>query len=336
MNGSIPPQIVVLDGHTLSPISPGEISAAHPSWNGVAELGDLTIYPRTAPSELLERCRDADLILTNKVPLDAAAFAALPKLRYVGVTATGTNIIDLEAATARAIPVSNIPGYSTPSVAQHVFALMFELAARIGPTDAAVKAGEWQRSPDFCFTVAPFTELAGKSLGLVGFGAIAQAVAAIGHALGMKILVHSRSEKPSTVPVTWLSMDELFQQADVVSLHCPLAPETSNLVNEARINRMKPGAWLINTGRGPLVDEMATSKALRENRLGAFAADVLTTEPPVKGNPLIGAPNTVITPHIAWASVEARHRLMEILVENVRSFLDGKPVHIVNGVKSNV
>jgi len=333
MTLSTRPKIVVLDGYTLSPILPGEKSADHPSWDGIAALGELVIYPRTSPAELLERCKDAEIVLTNKVPINAAAFSALPNLRYVGVTATGTNIIDLEAAKERGIPVSNIPGYSTMSVAQHVFALMFELAARIGPTDAAVKAGDWQSCPDFCFTVAPFTELAGKSLGLVGFGAIAQAVAAIGHALGMKILVHSRTEKPSAIPVTWLSMDELFQQADVISLHCPLTPETSNLVNESRIDSMKPGAWLINTGRGPLVDEAATAKALHENRLGAFAADVLTAEPPVKGNPLIGAPNTVITPHIAWASVEARHRLMDILVDNVRDFLAGKPVNIVNGVK---
>jgi glycerate dehydrogenase len=324
------PKIVVADGFTLSPLKPGETSPDHPAWDALAELGELTVYDRTSPSEMAGRCAEAEIILTNKAPIRAELLAALPKLRHIGVMATGTNIVDLDAARERGISVSNVPGYSTMSVAQHVFALMFELAARIGPTDAAVKAGDWQRCNDFCFTVAPFTELAGKNLGLVGFGAIAQAVAGIGYALGMNILVQSRTEKSSAVPVEWVSVEELFRRSDVISLHCPLTPETTNLVNDARIALMKPKGWIINTGRGPLVDEAAVAAALHDGRLGAFAADVLTSEPPVAGNPLIGAPRTVITPHIAWASVEARQRLMVILVENVRRWIAGEPRNLVN------
>ncbi len=330
MSDAARPKIVVVDGFTLSPLAIGEDSPSHPSWNPLAALGDLTIYERTTPADLIGRCADAEIIVTNKVPIRAEHFAALPKLKNIGITATGTNVIDLDAARANGVIVTNVPGYSTMSVAQHVFALMFELAARIGPTDAAVKAGQWQSSPDFCFTVAPFTELSGKSLGIVGFGAIAQAVAAIGHALGMKILVQSRTEKPSAIPVEWVaSVEELFRRSDVVTLHCPLTPETSNLVNAERLSLMKPTAWIINTGRGPLVDEAAVAAALHERNLGGFAADVLTAEPPVKGSPLIGAPNTVITPHIAWASVEARHRLMDVVVENVRKFLASEPQNVV-------
>lgn len=331
MSASAPHKIVVLDGFTLSPLQIGEKSSDHPSWDELAALGELVIYDRTTPDQVAARCEGADIVLTNKALLRVDHFAALPDLRYVGVMATGTNIVDLDAARERGIPVCNVPGYSTMSVAQHVFALMFEMAVRVGPTDAAVKAGKWKESPDFCFTVAPFTELAGKTLGIVGFGAIAQAVAAIGHALGMRIIVQSRTEKPSAVPVEWVSVEELFKQSDVITLHCPLTPETSKLVNARRISLMKPTAWIINTGRGPLVDEEEVAAALHDGRLGGFAADVLSVEPPTQGNPLIGAPRTVITPHIAWASVEARNRLMATVADNVRQFLAGKPRNVVNG-----
>lgn len=207
MSGNPHLKIVVVDGFTLSPLTVGETSPDHPSWDAVADLGDLAIHERTSPPELIARCVEAEIILTNKVPFRVEHFAALPALKYIGVTATGTNIVDLDAARAHGVTVTNVPGYSTMSVAQHVFALMFELAAKIGPTAAAVRAGEWQRCPDFCFTVAPFTELSGKTLGIVGFGAIAQAVAAIGHALGMKIIVQSRTGKPSRIPVEWVSVD---------------------------------------------------------------------------------------------------------------------------------
>lgn len=322
--------LVVLDAHTLSPLQPGESSPDHPSWDDLAEFGALTIHPRTSPGEVIARCQSAEIVLTNKVPMDAAMISALPRLAYIGVMATGHNMIDGKAARARGITVTNAAGYSTMSVAQHVFALIFDLAGHVGAHDEAVKRGDWVRCPDFCFTVAPLNELAGRTLGLVGFGAVAQAVARIGHALGMTIAVHSRSRRPVEFPVEWKSLLELLSQSDVISLHCPLTPETEHLINRETLALMKPQAWLINTGRGPLVAEDALAQALTENRLAGFAADVLNTEPPAASNPLLSAPRTIITPHIAWASVEARKRLMRTLVENVRAFLAGTPVNVVN------
>ncbi len=322
--------IVALDAHTLSSLQPGEHSPYHPNWDALAALGPLQLYPRTSPDEVVARARDAQILLTNKTVVDAGQIEALPRLEYIGVTATGYNVVDLGAARARGIPVTNVPGYGATSVAQHVFALLLELAARVGATDAAVKNGDWVRCPDFCFTVAPFFEMSGKTLGILGYGAIGQAVARIGAAFGMRVMVSSRSQRPSEVPVEWVSRDDLFAQSDAITLHCPLTDETRHVVNAASLARMKPSAYLINTGRGPLIDEEALAAALKNGVIAGFGGDVLSSEPPPRNNPLLAAPNTVITPHMAWASVESRTRLMAILVENIRAFLAGSPVNVVN------
>jgi glycerate dehydrogenase len=324
--------IVVLDAHTLSPLQPGEHSPFHPNWDTLAALGPLQLYPRTKPDEVVARAQNAQILLTNKAVVSADHINALPQLEYIGVMATGYNIVDLDAARARGIPVTNIPGYGTASVAQHVFALLLELTARVGATDAAVKNGDWARCPDFCFTVSPFVELAGKTLGIVGYGTIGQAVARIAAAFGMRILATARSPKPSEVPVEWVSREELFRQSDVITLHCPLTEDTRHLINAASLATMKPSAFLINTGRGPLIDEAALATALKDGVIAGFGGDVLSAEPPSPTNPLLAAPRTVITPHIAWASVEARARLMGILAKNILDFLAGTPSNIVNGV----
>lgn len=326
-----PKSIVVLDSFTLSPLAVGESSPLHPSWDELAGLGNLTLYPRTPVGETVARARDAAILLTNKAPVNAVHIAALPHLESIGVMATGYNIVDIAAARSRGIPVTNVPGYSTQSVAQHVFALLFELAASTGATNLAVKRGDWASCADFMFTVAPFFEMAGKTLGIVGFGAIGQAVARIGSALGMEILVYSRSHKEFTVPIRWAnSLEMLWKESDAITLHCPLTPETKHFINAESLRQMKPSAYLINTGRGPLIDEAALAAALSQGILAGFAADVLSAEPPAADNPLLSAPNTVITPHIAWASVEARKRLMAILVQNVKACLAGAPVNVVN------
>lgn len=322
--------IVALDAHTLSPLQPGEQSPFHPGWDALAALGSLRLYPRTRPDEVISRAQEAQILLTNKTVLSAEHINALPNLEYIGVMATGYNVVNLDAARARGIPVTNIPGYGTASVAQHVFALTLELAARTGATDAAVKNGDWARCPDFCFTVAPFFEMAGKTLGIVGFGTIGHAVARIGAAFGMRVIAHSRTPKPSDVPIEWVFREDLFARADVLTLHCPLTEDTRNFINADSLAKMKRSAFLINTGRGPLIDEPALAVALKNGTIAGFGGDVLSAEPPPAGNPLLSAPNTVITPHIAWASVEARGRLMGILVENVRAFLAGAPVNVVS------
>lgn len=322
--------IVVLDAQTLSPLQPGEHSSIHPDWNALAALGPLQLYPRTRPDEVVSRAQNAQILLTNKTVVNADHIHALPNLEYIGVMATGYNVVNLDAARARGIPVTNIPGYGTASVAQHVFALMLELAARTGASDAAVKNGDWARCPDFCFTVAPFFEMAGKTLGVVGFGTIGHAVARIAAAFGMRVIAHSRTPKPSDVPIAWVSREELFAQSDVITLHCPLTEDTRNFINAESLAKMKRSAYLINTGRGPLIDEEALAAALKNGTISGFGGDVLSSEPPSHGNPLLSAPNTIITPHIAWASVEARGRLMGILVDNVRAFLAGSPVNVVN------
>jgi glycerate dehydrogenase len=324
--------IVVLDAHTLSPLQLGEHSPFHPNWDAIAALGPLQLYPRSKPGEVVARAQNAQILLTNKAVVSADHINALPQLEYIGVMATGYNVVDLDAARARGIPVTNIPGYGTTSVAQHVFALLLELAARVGATDAAVKNGEWVRCPDFCFTVSPFVELVGKTIGIIGYGSIGQAVARIASAFGMRVLANARSPKPSDVPVEWVSKEELFRQSDVITLHCPLTEETRHLVNRDTLAKMKSSAFLINTGRGPLIDEDALAEALRNGVIAGFGGDVLSAEPPSSANPLLSAPRTIITPHIAWASVEARTRLMGSLAKNILDFLAGTPANVVNGV----
>lgn len=323
------PRIVVLDGYTLSPLRPGQASSEHPSWDALATLGELEIHERTAASEVAVRAAGADIVLTNKVPLRRETLARLPHLKCVAVMATGTNIVDGDAARRRGIVVCNVPGYSTASVAQTVLALLLELVQQTGETARSVREGRWSACPDFSYTLSPWRELEGKILGVIGFGAIGQAVAKIALAMGMRVLVHSRTLRPSYLNVEWCERKSLLAYSDVLTLHCPLTRQTQNLINTKTLRQMKKGALLINTARGSLVDEAAVAKALEDGHLGGYAADVLSQEPPPPHHPLLRAPRTVLTPHLAWASVEARHRLMAELVENVRAFLAGTPRNVV-------
>ena len=330
-------RIVAIDGHTLAP-DPSHVGEV--DWGAVQALGQLTVFDRTpTPALLIERLRGCSIVLTNKVVFSAEILAKLPELKYIGVTATGTNIIDLQAAKARKVVVTNVPGYGAASVAQHVFALLLELANRVGAHNMAVRPTQgyagWPGASDWCFTVGPLVELADKTLGIVGLGAIGQRVAQIGAALGMHIAAaHQRSMREKRIEgieIQWLPTDELFAKSDVVTLHCPLTDATKQMVNAKRLATMKSGAFLINTGRGGLIDEAALAQALREGKLAGAAVDVLSTEPPSADNPLLTAPRCIITPHVAWASVEARRRLMQIAAGNIRAFQLGKPVNVVNG-----
>ena len=315
------PRIVVLDGHTLNP---GDLD-----WRSVEALGDLTVHVRSEDAEIIPRAAGAEILLTNKTPVTAETIAALPALRCIGVLATGTNVVDTAAAAARGIPVCNVPGYGTASVAQHVFALLLELTQRTGHHGQTVRDGRWSACPDFCYWDFPLVELAGRTLGIVGCGSIGEAVARIGLAFGMKIIASARRPR-SADGVEFLETGEIFRRADVVTLHCPLTEETRGLVNAARIATMKPGAFLINTGRGPLVVEQDLADALNAGRIAGAALDVLSTEPPPAGNPLFTASNCIITPHIAWATHASRARLMETVAENIRAFLAGTPQNVVN------
>jgi glycerate dehydrogenase len=314
-------KIVVLDGHTLNP---GDIT-----WDNLAALGELTVYDRTPPEEVTERIGNAEIAFTNKSLIPAEAIKALPSLQYIGVLATGYNVVDIAAARERDIPVTNIPAYGTASVAQMAFALILELTQQPALHDASVHAGDWTACPDFCYWKKPLVELDGLTLGLVGYGEIGQAVARLGRAFGMKILVHTRTvrEEPDT---RFVDCETLFRKSDVVSLHCPLTDENQGFVNEELLNQMKPTAYLINTARGPLVNETDLAKALTAERIAGAATDVLSTEPPTADNPLFGAKNLIITPHIGWATRAARERLMNIAAGNLRAFLDGTPQNVVN------
>ncbi len=318
-------RIVVLDGFTLNP---GDLS-----WAPVEQLGQLEVYDRTRPEEVLPRLEGAEIALTNKVILDAATLKTLsPTLRYVGVLATGYNVVDVDAARELGICVTNIPAYSTASVAQMVFAHLLNLTNHVAHfTHEAKDKGRWVTSEDFCFCDRPLTELAGRTLGLVGLGRIGMAVAQIAHAFGMNVIAYT-SKSGDELPgfITKACLDGLFSQSDVVSLHCPLTAETRHLVDESRLLTMKNDAILINTGRGPLIDEAAVAKALHEGRLGAYAADVLSVEPARADNPLLSAPRVQLTPHIAWATREARVRLMQICAENISRFLAGVPQNVVS------
>ncbi|TWT68355.1 D-2-hydroxyacid dehydrogenase [Crateriforma conspicua] len=319
-------KIVVTDAHTANP---GDLS-----WDALSTMGDVQVYPRTATDEIIPRCQDADVVLTNKVPLNAETLAALPQLRYIGVTATGTNIIDMEAASQRGIVVTNVPDYSSRSVAQHVFAMVLELANQVGRHNDAVQDGQWQRCPDFSFTTGPLIELAGLSMGIIGFGSIGRCTATIARALGMNILAYSRTP-PNPDPndpdaFTPVGLDDLLAQSDVVSLHCPLTPQTHHLINAQRLSTMKSSAWLVNTSRGPVIDEEALASALRNGVIGAAALDVLDSEPMKADHPLMGLDRCIITPHVAWATVQARRRLIDTVTDNVRQWIHGDAVNVVN------
>lgn len=312
----------MLDGSTMNP---GDLS-----WEPLQALGTVQVHPRTSPQQLVERARDAEILLTNKVVLDRAALEQLPQLRYIGVTATGYNVVDLAAAGERGIVVTNVPAYSTASVVQLTFALLLELTHRVGHHAQAVAAGRWTACPDFSFTDFPLVELAGKPFGIVGYGNIGRSVATVAAAFGASVLVHTRT--PPGEPVAgarFVQLTELLRESDVVSLHCPLTPETTRLINRERLAVMKPGALLLNTGRGPLLDEAAVAAALASGQLGGAGLDVLDTEPPAVDNPLLRAPNCFITPHLGWATTAARSRLMSVVVASVRAFLAGTPTNVV-------
>lgn len=315
--------IVVLDAYS---VNPGDLS-----WEGLEALGNVTLYDRTPRELIIERAADAEIILTNKVPMDGETIAVLPKLKYIGVLATGFNIVDLVAASQRGIVVTNIPSYSTDSVAQMVFALLLAITNRVEHYTQEVHEGHWCKSLDFCYWNTPLPELAGKNFGIYGFGHIGQAVARIALAFGMKVIT-ATSKSPDKLPqgVEKVSLDQLFELSDVLSLHCPLNDDTRGMVNAGRLSMMKPSAILINTSRGPVIDEDALAKALRDGTIAAAGLDVLSTEPPCSNNPLIGAPNCFITPHLAWASLEARQRLVKIATDNVAQFLHNTPVNVVN------
>ncbi len=310
-------KIVVLDGYTLNP---GDLD-----WAQLKELGNCVVYPRTHVDEIIKRAAGAEIILTNKTPLSATTLAALPEVKYIGVLATGVNVVDLVAAKQQGVVVTNVPGYSTNSVAQMVFALLLEMTQHVGIHSERVRQDEWTNCVDFSFTATPLIELAGKTIGIVGYGQIGQQVARIASAFGMEVLLHTANPDKyrQDSNFEFVDIDKIFSVADVISLNCPLTPETENLVNTARLARIKQGALLINTGRGQLIDECAVAEALTEGYLGGYATDVMAQEPPVADNPLFTAPNCIITPHIAWATIAARQRLMAVAVANIAAYQSG-------------
>ncbi|MBR4236204.1 MAG: D-2-hydroxyacid dehydrogenase [Clostridia bacterium] len=309
-------KICVLDGYAANP---GDIS-----WDEMAKMGELTVYDRTKPEEIIPRCTGADAVLTNKCVIGADVMDALPSLKYIGVLATGYNVIDVTAAGRRKIAVTNIPAYSTESVAQLVFAFILECASHVGAHARAVRAGQWERSADFCFWNEPLTEISGKKLGIIGMGAIGSRVAEIGRAFGMQVTGYSPSKCDKSV------LEGIICDSDIISLNCPLKPDNAGMINADAINRMKPGVWLINTARGGLIDEQAVCDALASGKIAYFCADVVSREPILGTNPLLKAPNVLLTPHIAWAPYEARVRLMNTAVNNIRAFINGERLNRVD------
>ena len=331
------PRIVVLDGYTLNP---GDLS-----WERLAEYGELTVYDRTGEDDerIIERARKTEVVFTNKTPLARRTIESLPELRYVGILATGYNVIDLGAATGRNIPVTNIPSYGTDSVAQLVFAHILHACHHVAEHSESVKSGEWTKSENFCYWKYPLIELAGKTLGIIGFGRIGRKVADIAHVFGMKVLAYdvgggtdpewaSDPKRPGdgSAAFAWAGMDDLLSRSDIVSLNCPLTEENRGLMNAGNLAKMKKGSFLVNASRGPLVVDADLAAALESGHLAGAGLDVLGNEPPAPDNPLYTAPNVTITPHIAWATREARSRLMDIAVDNLRAFLEGEPKNVVN------
>lgn len=315
-------KIVILDGYAANP---GDLS-----WKGLEELGSVIVYDRTKPSETVERAADAEIILTNKVIINRDIISQLPQLKYIGVLATGYNVVDIEAAHERGITVTNVPAYSTESVAQMVFAHLLTVTNRTEYYAIQNRNSRWSKNPDFCYWDFPHMELAGKTFGIVGLGNIGLRVAQIALAFGMKVkALTSKSADALPTGIEKVSLDELLKTSDILSLHCPLTESTRHIINADTLQQMKPTAILINTGRGPLIDDQAVADALSCGKLAAFCADVLTEEPPKADNPLLEQPNAFITPHIAWASTEARERLLQIAIDNVRAFLNGKAQNIV-------
>jgi len=316
-------KIVILDGFTENP---GDLS-----WEGFEKLGDLTVYDRTPFDKIIERIQDAEAVITNKTPIGAEIFAACPSIKYVGVLATGYNVVDVAEAKKREIIVSNIPTYGTASVAQMTFALLFEVCHHVGAHSMAVKNGDWSKNADWCFWNYPLIELAGKNIGIIGFGRIGQAVGKIASAFGMKVLAYDEFQNEEGKKIgEYVSLDRLLKESDVISLHCPLLPSTEGIINKTNIAKMKGGVIIINTSRGPLIVEKDLAEALRSKKVYAAACDVVSTEPILEDNPLLGCYNSILTPHIAWAPKESRQRLMDIAVEDLKAFKDGKPINVVN------
>jgi glycerate dehydrogenase len=318
-------KIVVLDGYTLNP---GDLD-----WNGLKELGELTVYDRTPEGEIRARIGDAEVVYTNKTPITRETLDACPSIKHIGVLATGYNVVDTDAAKEKGIPVCNVPSYGTMGVAQFAMALLLEICHHIGEHSETVKRGDWQRSADFCYWNHPLIELDGKTIGIIGFGRIGREVAKMAAAFGMNVLAYDEhvDKTLETDKIKYAgSLDGLFEKADVISLHCPLFPSTKGLINSNSIAKMKDGVIIINTSRGPLIEEQDLADALNSGKVGAAAVDVVSVEPILAGNPLLSAKNILITPHIAWAPKEARKRLMDIAVSNLKAWVDGKAVNVVN------
>lgn len=315
-------RIVVLDGYTLNP---GDLS-----WAAFEALGRLNVYDRTPAGEVIQRIGAADCVLTNKTPLPEEVFMACPSIRYVGVLATGYDIVDLQAAARRAVTITNVPSYGTEAVAQFAIAMLLEIASRVGQHARAVHEGRWENAPDFCFWEAPLMELHGKTLGIIGLGRIGRATARIAAALGLEVIASdSNPAADSTTTIPAVSLDTLLRCSDVIALHCPLTEETRGIINAASLSKMKDGVIILNNSRGDLIVEQDLANALNRGKVRAAAVDVVSTEPIRADNPLLQAKNCIITPHISWASVESRRRLMEIAANNLRLFLEGAPVNVV-------
>ena len=319
-------KIVVLDGYTLNP---GDLD-----WEGIKKLGDLTVLDRIdhSPSAVIEAIGDAEIIYTNKTPLPKEVLSKVPSVKYIGVLATGFNVVDVNCAKELGIKVTNVPTYGTDAVAQFTLALLLEMCHRIGDHDVAVKNGEWASCPDFCFWKHPLIELSGKTMGFIGFGRIGQATAKLAQAFGLNLLVFNRSQNPDMASDTcqYASLDDVLAKSDIISLHCPLTEDTQGIINQSTIGKMKDGVMIINTARGPLIVEQDLKDALETGKVAAAAIDVASVEPILADNPLLTAKNCIMTPHIAWASKEARQRLMNSTVENLEAFLGGNPINVVN------
>lgn len=316
-------KIVILDGYTENP---GDLS-----WEGFEALGETVVYDRTPADQIVARIGDADAVITNKTPISEETLAACPSVKYVGMLATGYNVVDVEAAKKRGIPVCNIPTYGTTAVAQMVMALLLEICHHVADHSAAVKAGEWTSNPDWCFWNYPLIELAGKTMGILGFGRIGQATGKLAAALGMKVLAYDAYQSESGKAIAeYVELDELLAKSDVISLHCPLFESTKGIVNRENIAKMKDGVIILNTSRGPLVDEEALAEALQSGKVYAAGLDVVSVEPIEPGNPLLACDNAFLTPHIAWAPKESRQRLMDVAVENLAAFISGKAQNVVN------
>ena len=316
-------KIVILDGHA---VNPGDLS-----WDCLKQFGDVTVYEYTEEHQIIDRIGNAEIVMTNKTPLTEEIFVACPDIKLVCVLATGYNVVDCDAARSRGIPVCNVPTYGTAAVAQFTFSLLLEICNAVGHHNDAVHKGDWENSPYFCFWNTPQMELAGKTLGIIGFGRIGRAVGRIAKAMGMEVIAYNRSRHPEGEEIgEYVELDTLFAQSDVISLHCPLTAENTELINKNTISKMKDGAILLNTARGGLLNEQNVADALRSGKLRYAAVDVVSKEPIDPSNPLLSAPNCIITPHMAWAPIEARQRILDCTVRSMEGFLAGKPVNTVN------